>query len=287
MTYPNKVSRRQLLGQFAALGLVGASMARAQTQPAALPVSPEAPVLLAPGQAFEALWNTTTILRSQLEQKFNLVSDATVKSLENYTAPVGPAKGKLYAFRGGPLERLVQAQIQAGPIGTMRLTAWLKGSLEVPHLVMEFGVLPQLFVYLDYAPRTDLMLDFKALETYYNPVSADLLKIAADKRFSPYISPSAYVRQFQSSAALNFSAAPTLENLTKVQDLARVHFERWLGWVDSAKPTPIAARAALNRRDLVLRRESAERDPGNALAARLFGPELSSKLVKALWSPLP
>ena len=289
------LSRRQLLGQFAALGALGTGLvtglASAQTAAPATPAPVPTGTPLAPGQGFESLWSTTLALRAALEAQFSLTPDATVQSLEQYSAPSGLAKGKLYAFKGTPLERVVHAQLQAGPpgssgVGTMRLTAWLDPSLEVPHLVMEFGVLPQLFVYLDYAPRTDLMLDFAALETYYTPLSADVLKVASDKRFLPYVSPSAYVRQFQSSAALNFSAAPTLENLGAVQDLAKVHFERWLGWVKAAQPTELGARAILRRRDIALRRGSAERDPGNALAARLFGPELSSKLIRALWTPL-
>ena len=284
------LSRRRLLSQFAALGALGTGLATglagAQTAAPATPSPVPTGTPLAPGQGFEGLWNTTLTLRAALEAQFPLVADATVKALEQYMAPSGLAKGKLYAFRGTPLERVVHAQLQAGPIGTMRLTAWLDPSLEVPHLVMEFGVLPQLFVYLDYAPRSDLMLDFAALETYYTPLSADVLKVASDKRFTPYVSPSAYVRQFQSSAALNFSAAPTLENLSTVQDLARVHFERWLGWVKSAQPTELGARAVLRRRDIALRRGSAARAPGNALAARLFGPELSSQLIRALWGPL-
>ena len=277
------LSRRRLLGQFAALGALGSGLARAQT---AAPVPVPAGTPLTPGQGFEGLWNTTLASRAALEAQFPLVPDATVKALEQYTAPSGLAKGKLYAYKGTPLERLVHAQLQAGPIGTMRLTAWLDPSLEVPHLVMEFGVLPQLFVYLDYAPRTDLMLDTTSLDTYYTLLNADVLKVASDKRFTPYVSPSAYVRQFQSSAALNFSAASTLENLNTIQDLAKVHFERWLGWVKAAQPTELGARAVLRRRDIALRRGSAERDPGNALAARLFGPELSSQLIRALWTPL-
>ena len=36
-------------------------------------------------------------------------------------------------------------------------------------------------------------------------------------------------------------------------------------------------------RDLFLRRTSAERDPGNPLAAQMFGAQLTDKLVRALW----
>jgi hypothetical protein len=59
--------------------------------------------------------------------------------------------------------------------------------------------------------------------------------------------------------------------------------DRWLSWIEEAEPVPEDARAALATRDLFLRRTSAERDPGNQLAAQMFGPELTDKLVRALW----
>lgn len=59
--------------------------------------------------------------------------------------------------------------------------------------------------------------------------------------------------------------------------------DRWLTWVDEAEPVPEDARAALANRDLFVRRTSAERDPGNAMAVRLFGAEMTDTLVRGLW----
>lgn len=42
-------------------------------------------------------------------------------------------------------------------------------------------------------------------------------------------------------------------------------------------------RTALAKRDLCMRRISAERDPGNQVAMQLFGSELTNTLVQALW----
>ncbi|HEY9649077.1 MAG TPA: hypothetical protein V6C95_00330 [Coleofasciculaceae cyanobacterium] len=39
----------------------------------------------------------------------------------------------------------------------------------------------------------------------------------------------------------------------------------------------------LAERDLFLRRSSSERDPGNAMAAQMFGTELTNKLIRSLW----
>ncbi len=46
---------------------------------------------------------------------------------------------------------------------------------------------------------------------------------------------------------------------------------------------PEDAREALAARDLLVRRNSAERDPGNIFVAQMFGSELTDKLVRSLW----
>ena len=46
---------------------------------------------------------------------------------------------------------------------------------------------------------------------------------------------------------------------------------------------PEDTRDSLAARDLFLRRTSAERDPGNPMVVRMFGEELTNKLIRALW----
>jgi hypothetical protein len=59
--------------------------------------------------------------------------------------------------------------------------------------------------------------------------------------------------------------------------------DRWLGWVEQAEPVPPDEQMALAERDLRMRRISAERDPGNGVAVKIFGAELANQLVQALW----
>jgi len=56
-----------------------------------------------------------------------------------------------------------------------------------------------------------------------------------------------------------------------------------LAWVEAAEPVPVAKRAALAERDLMIRRTICERDPANIVVDRLFGEELGGYLVKTLW----
>jgi hypothetical protein len=74
-----------------------------------------------------------------------------------------------------------------------------------------------------------------------------------------------------------------LDTLELIRTLAHETLDRWLTWVDAAEPVSEDAREALAARDLVLRRSSAERDPGNKFAAQMFGSELTDKLVRSLW----
>lgn len=246
-----------------------------QTAPVTAPTST--------GSSVEPIWDLLGEFRAKLEGAVALKEDPTTHDLATFSNPVSKASGRFYAASGPQIARVVQTRLSAGPFQTMRLTAWVSGMLEVPHLVMEFGALPQVFMYLDYIPRRDLLTDLDALERIYNPLNATVLRFNADKRFTPYVSPSVYVRQFQSPIALSYSAAANEETLTVVLETMRTHFERWLSWISSAPPTPLLERGSLKKRDLILRQQSAERDPGNALAGRLFGPEMALRLVRALW----
>jgi hypothetical protein len=272
---PLTVSRRQVLHTLALAPLLTHTALAQTTTPAPAPVS---------GSSVEGIWNLLSEFRSKLEGAVSLEADATTRDLAQFSNPISKASGMFYAASGPQIARVVHTRLSAGPFATMRLTAWVGHSLEVPHLVMEFGFLPQPFLYLDYIPRRDLLTDMAALERIYNPLNPTVLRFAADKRFTPYVSPSVYVRQFQSPVALSYSATASDETLSVIQETAKAHFERWLGWLGSATPTPTLERGSLKKRDLILRQQSAERDPGNALAGRLFGPEMASRLVRALWT---
>jgi hypothetical protein len=83
--------------------------------------------------------------------------------------------------------------------------------------------------------------------------------------------------------SLCYTCSATDDTLNLIRTLAHEMLERWLKWVDEAEAMPEDARAALAERDLFLRRSSAERDPGNKLAAQMLGTELTNKLIRALW----
>lgn len=246
------------------------------------------PTDLANKAVFEQLWEITKELRQKLEARFQLHPDPSVENLQQYSSLNGNMKGSLTAFSGGEIDWLVHSWLgnaEKSNFSTMRLTTWLKSHIQVPHLAFEFGTLPSadIFFYIDYIPRTELLTDLAYLDRYYEPVNQTFLKLQEDSRLKLFTSKSAYIRLFQSPASLCYTGAPTFETIELTRTLAHETLDRWLAWVDAAEPVPEDAQEALAARDLALRRISAERDPGNKFAAQMFGSELTDKLVRSLW----
>jgi Red chlorophyll catabolite reductase (RCC reductase) len=237
---------------------------------------------------FEQLREITKELCQKLEARFQLHPDPSVEDLQQYSSLDGNIKGSLTAFSGEEIDWLIHSWLgnpEKSNFSTMRLTTWLKSHIQVPHLAFEFGTLPNgnILFYIDYIARTELLADLAYLDRYYEPVNQTFLKLQEDSRLKVFISKNVYIRLFQSPVSLCYTGAPTFETLELTGTLAHERLDRWLTWVDAAKPVPEDARTALAARDLSLRRISAERDPGNKFAAQLFGAQLTDKLVRSLW----
>ncbi|MEH2408829.1 red chlorophyll catabolite reductase [Nostoc sp.] len=235
---------------------------------------------------FEQLWGITKELHEKLEARFELHPDPSTQDLQQYRSLDDNINGSLTTFVGSEIDWLVHSWLgnpETSNFSTMRLTTWLKSHIQVPHLAFEFGTLPNIFFYIDYIPRTELLSDLAYLDRYYEPVNQTFLKLQSDSRLKVFTSKSVYVRLFQSPVSLCYTGAPTLDTLELTRTLAHETLDRWLTWVDAAEPVTEDARDVLADRDLSLRRISAERDPGNKFAAQMFGSELTDRLVRSLW----
>lgn len=197
----------------------------------------------------------------------------------------GEAHGSLNTFSGEEIDWLVHSWLRDRQSGfcNMYLNVWLRSHIRVPHFAFGFATVPHLFFYMDYLPRTDLLTDLEYLDRYYEPVNQTYLNLQADSRFQPYISKNLYMRQAQSNTSLCYTSQATQENISVAQTVAHEMIDRWLKWVDEAELVPEDAQAALSERDLFVRRAVAERDPDNKIGVRLFGEELTEKLVRSLW----
>jgi hypothetical protein len=148
---------------------------------------------------------------------------------------------------------------------------------------MALGTIPDMFVYLDLVPRADLLTNLDYLDRYYEPRNARFLDFEGDAEFKPFVSRTLYMRQAQSRTSLCYMAKPTPANLDKVRKAAHEMLDQWLSFVDEAKPVPVEKQAQLAARDLFVRRAISERDPANVMGEKIFGKQLTDRLVGILW----
>lgn len=201
---------------------------------------------------------------------------------EYYTSPDESWEGSFQAWQGAgddpKVEWLVNSWLGArkNSILDMNATAWLGQQTDVPHLVIVFGTVPNLFFYADYIPRADLLVDEAYVDKYYgDDVNKHFLELRGDKAFTRSVSHGSYLRGMMSPAAQSLAGDLTDENVDKLEAFVKVFVDRWFGWLDEAEknPVPEERRAAQMKYDHTVRRLGYERDPMNALASRVFGPE--------------
>ncbi|MFI6866058.1 oxidoreductase [Nocardia sp. NPDC050406] len=237
-------------------------------------------------ETFEEWRNLLSGLRDRIAERFELTRDPSTVDLESYgDAATGPS-GSLAAYTGPEIDWLVHSWIGDPRTGfvNLHLTAWLGPHIRVPHLGSALLLWPDGWFYVDAIPRGDLVGDGDYFDSYYAQNDEPWLAFKEEhKDFTWFTSRTGFIRGSLSPTAYCYSFPPTRPNLDTVADLLTARVEQWLGWVDAAQPVPEAERADLAARDLAIRRNIAERDPANVMGERLFGPELTQRLVRALW----
>ncbi len=237
---------------------------------------------------FNRLWAITGELMAKIQARFDLTRDPSTAELETYRGRAEHPSGSLTGYCGPEMDWLVHSWIGNPPLGftNMHVTAWLGPHIDVPHLGVAWGTLPDLWFYMDFNPRSDLMIDTEALDKYWEPFNEEFLELRADEGLSPFTSRSLYVRQALSEVAVCFTTPGRTHDearLDQVSELAHRRVDQWLQWVDEAEPVPQQRREQLSADDLARRRNIAERDPANVMGERFFGPEMTRHLVRALW----
>ena len=237
---------------------------------------------------FERLWGITCEVMDKINQRFELHRDPSTEGLEAYRGEAEYPAGHLAAYSGPQMDWLIHSWIGNPPLGftNMHVTAWLGPHIKVPHLGIAWGTLPDLWFYIDFNPRSDLMLDTASLKKYYEPLNEEFLELRADEDLAPFTSRALYVRQALSDVAVCFTTPNSTHNekrLAQVRELAHKRVDLWLSWLDEAEPVAPAQRPQLAADDLVRRRNIAERDPANIMAVRFFGEAMTNRLVRALW----
>lgn len=229
---------------------------------------------------WEAYWATLTAMRDRLLARFpGAQRHPSCADHESYEA--GTFEGSLTTWTGGGVDWMVHSWIgnRTGSILDMNITVWLDQAVDVPHLAIVFGTVPQVFHYSDFLARRDLALCPDYLNRWYEPENRHFLEFRGDERFTPAVSHGLHTRAVLSPVGHSYSAERTDEVVDAVQAYALARFERWLAMVDAAEPVPEAERATLRARDRRLRVLTYTLDPMNALATRAMGAETAGRLV--------
>ncbi len=227
-----------------------------------------------------------TELRDRVTARFAVERDASTVDLETYgDAGSGPA-GSLAAYSGPEVDWMVHSWIGDPRTGfvNLHLTVWLGPSSRVPHLGIAMLLWPEGWFYVDTIPRVDLVADGDYFDRYYDGQDAPWLDFKVEHPdFAWFTSRTGFIRTSLSPVAHCYSFPPTRANLDSVAAALRERVDLWLSWVERGDPVPETERAALADRDLAIRRNIAERDPANVMGERMFGAELTGRLVRALW----
>ncbi|MBJ93958.1 MAG: hypothetical protein CMP23_05710 [Rickettsiales bacterium] len=236
--------------------------------------------------AFETLSALFAELRAKLDRRFALTLDPSAERFSSYCNEEGQGQGTLQALSGPEMDWMIHSWTgtPTSSFTNIHLTAWLGPQIQVPHLWMAMGTIPELFVYLDYGPRTDMYVDTDYMDRYFGEVNTTFMDVQNDPKLPSFISQDLCTRQWISPTGICLAGVkPCAEIYARLAELAHQHIDRWLGWVDEASPVAAEKRVALARRDLQMRRTIAERDPANVLVANIYGEPMKNDLVEALW----
>jgi hypothetical protein len=197
----------------------------------------------------------------------------------------GGLHGSIRAITGGQLDWGIDSFIADPARGfcNHHLTLYLGAETAVPHLGFAIGTIPELFFFVDLVPRSDLWTNVDELDRYHAKLNAFHLEVLADPRWAPFTSREPYIRVALSPVGLCLQGKPTVENIERAFAVAHAYVDRWLAFVREAEPVAEGARAALAARDALVRRTICERDPANVVAEKVFGKDMTDKLVRLLW----
>ena len=231
-----------------------------------------------------AFWGILSEAKERITAEHAVQPHPSGEGLDYWTSEDGGYEGSLNPFVGDAdegVEWLVHSWIgnRKASILDMNLQVWLGPHIDVPHLVIVFGTVPQIFHFSDLVPRRDLMTDVDYLRRYYEAENASWLALRGDDRFTWSVSHGTYMRAFNSPVANSYMAERSDDVVTTLREAVLDRVDTWLAMVRDAEPVPAEDRAALRERDHLVRTYGYTLDPMNELSKRFLGAERVEELV--------
>ncbi|MFI5429809.1 hypothetical protein [Aeromicrobium sp. UC242_57] len=233
---------------------------------------------------WQQFWDILSEAKDKITAVLPVEPHASSAGLGSWTTDDGGYEGSLNTYTGDPdqgAEWLVHSWIgnRSASILDMNLQVWLGPHIDVPHLVIVFGTIPNIFHFSDLVPRRDLMTDIEHLDRYYDSQNDSWLALRGDDRFTWSVSHGTYMRAYLSPLGNSYVADRTDDVVETLRAAVHQRVDTWLQWVAEAQPVPEAERAALRKRDHAVRTYGYTLDPMNELSKRFLGAERVDELV--------
>ena len=134
---------------------------------------------------FNQLWAILDEMNSKIQARFELNLDPCSERFHDYKAIATSedgAEGSLKTYSGPEVDWYVHSYI-GSPESTftnMHITLSLGPQTLVPNFGFALGTVPDLFMYMDYLPRVDLLSNIDYADQYYTEVNEEFLDLQED-----------------------------------------------------------------------------------------------------------
>lgn len=240
-------------------------------------------------EIFDAVMTTRDKVWEKIRSRLSLKEDMRCADLHAFNDLNGNPVGQMRTFTGdaSPVDWIIHSNIgmPQNTFTNIHLTIYLNDSVDVPHLGMAFGTLPDAFFYIDPMPRYEPLAHPEHIEQYLAPLNDIYMELQSDlfeAGVKPFNAAMPFIRSSLSPVALA-GVVPLDFYRENVEPKIFAYVEHWLQLVEAAKPVEDASqRAQLKQRDNLIRSNIVHLDPANPIAERLVGKPLADRLVRIL-----
>ena len=154
-------------------------------------------------------WSILDSLRARVAEALPTRPHPSSTPFAEWTS--GTFEGSLNTYTGDVADWVVHSWIgnRSQGILDMNFQVWLGPHIDVPHLVIVFGTVPQVFHYSDLIPRRELATNIEYMQRYYDSVNDDWLRFRGDDRFVWSVSHGTYMRSIISPVGHSYTADRT------------------------------------------------------------------------------